>query len=161
MCLFLDYDWMLDYLTIRNLAMYTQCWVVWVCACVQPPHYPGIWLFIFYINCVKKGLRCHNVLYNGTRRVSIKTRTPTGTCSWWRHQMEAFSALLAIGAGNSPVPGEFHAQRPVTRSFAFYFDLCPNKRLIKQAWGWWFGTQSRPLWRHRNVTDVYNFPGRY
>ena len=27
--------------------------------------------------------------------------------SWWRHQMETFSALLAICAGNSPVPGEF------------------------------------------------------
>ena len=31
--------------------------------------------------------------------------------------MEAFSALLAICAGNSPVTGEFPAQRPVTRSF--------------------------------------------
>ena len=26
---------------------------------------------------------------------------------WWRHQMEAFFALLAICAGNSPVTGEF------------------------------------------------------
>ena len=26
--------------------------------------------------------------------------------SWWRHQMETFSPLLAICAGNSPVPGE-------------------------------------------------------
>ena len=31
--------------------------------------------------------------------------------------METFSALLAPGAGNSPVTGEFPAQRPVTRSF--------------------------------------------
>ena len=38
-------------------------------------------------------------------------------CTWWRHQMETFSALLAICARNSPVPGEFPAQRPVTRSF--------------------------------------------
>ena len=37
--------------------------------------------------------------------------------SWWRHQMETFSALLALCAGNSPVPGEFPTQRPVTRSF--------------------------------------------
>ena len=41
--------------------------------------------------------------------------------SWWRHQMETFSALLAICARNSPVPGEFPAQRPVTRSFDFSF----------------------------------------
>ena len=34
--------------------------------------------------------------------------------TWWPHQMEAFSALLAICAGNSPVAGEFPAQRPVT-----------------------------------------------
>ena len=36
---------------------------------------------------------------------------------WWRHQMETFSALMALCAGNSPVTGEFPAQRPVTRSF--------------------------------------------
>ena len=70
--------------------------------------------------------------------------------SWWRHQMEIFSALLAICAGNSPVPGEFPAQRPVTRSFDVFFDLHPNKRLSKQWWGWWFETLSSPLWRHRN-----------
>ena len=69
--------------------------------------------------------------------------------SWWRHRMEAFSALLAICAGNSPVSGEFPTQRPVTRSFV-YFDLRPNKWLSKQSWGWWFETPSRPLWRHRN-----------
>ena len=52
-----------------------------------------------------------------------------------------FSALLAICAGNSPVPGEFPAQRPVTRSFDDFFDLRPNKRSSKQSWGWWFQTQ--------------------
>ena len=71
--------------------------------------------------------------------------------SWWRHQMETFSALLAICAGNSPVPGEFPTQRPVTRSFGVYLDLRPNQRLSKQSWGWWFETASRPLWRHRNI----------
>ena len=43
--------------------------------------------------------------------------------------METFSALLAICAGNSPVTGEFPAQRLVTRSFDVYFDMRPNKRL--------------------------------
>ena len=73
-----------------------------------------------------------------------------GRISWWRHQMETFSALLAICAGNSPVPGEFPAQRPVTRSFDVFFDLRLNKRLSKQWWGWWFETPSSPLWRHCN-----------
>ena len=44
--------------------------------------------------------------------------------AWWRHQMEAFSALLDHCAGNSPVTGEFPSQRPVTRSFDVFFDLC-------------------------------------
>ena len=71
---------------------------------------------------------------------------------WWRHQMETFSALLAICVGNSPVPGEFPTQRPVTWSFDVYFDLRPDKRLSKQSWGWWFETLSHSLWRHRNET---------
>ena len=72
----------------------------------------------------------------------------------WRHQMEIFSALLASCVGNSPVPGEFPTQRPVTRSFDVFFDLRPNKRLSKQCWGWWFETPSSPLWRHCNVTGT-------
>ena len=75
---------------------------------------------------------------------------PTCTLSWWRHQMETFCALLAICAGNSPVPGEFPTQRPVTRSCDVFYDLRLNKRLSKHWWGWWFETISRPLWRHRN-----------
>ena len=70
--------------------------------------------------------------------------------TWWRHQMGTFSALLAICAGNSPAPGEFPAQKPVTRSFEVFFDLCLNKRLSKQSWEWWFETLPRPLWRQCN-----------
>ena len=70
--------------------------------------------------------------------------------------METFSALLAICAGNSPVPGEFPAQRPVTRSFDVFFDLRLNKRLSKQSRGWWFETLSRPLWRHCNEQDGWH-----
>ena len=47
-------------------------------------------------------------------------------------------------------PGEFSAQRPVTRSFDVFFDLRLNKRLSKQPWGWWFETPAWSLWRHRN-----------
>ena len=68
----------------------------------------------------------------------------------WRHQMETFSALLGICAGNSLVTSEFPSQRPVTRSFDVFFDLRLNKRLSKQWWGWWLETPSHPLWRHCN-----------
>ena len=72
--------------------------------------------------------------------------------TWWRHQMETFSALLTICTGNSP--GEFPTQRPVTRSFDVLFDLDPNKRLSKQSWGWWFETPSWSLWRHSNEYPI-------
>ena len=65
--------------------------------------------------------------------------------------METFSALLALCAGNSPVTGEFPAQRPVTPSFDVFFDLRLNKRLSKQPQGWWFETPSWSLWRQCNV----------
>ena len=71
--------------------------------------------------------------------------------SWWRHQMETFAVLLAICAGNSPVPGEFPSQRPVTQTFDVYFYLRLNKRLSKRSWGWWFETLSSPLWRHSSM----------
>ena len=66
----------------------------------------------------------------------------SGTCTWWRHQMETFSALLAFCEGNSPVTGEFPAQRPVTRSFDVFFD---------QRWinGWVNNREAGDLRCHR------------
>ena len=55
-----------------------------------------------------------------------------GCYTWWRHQMDTFSAELAFCVGNSLVTGEFPAQRPVTWSFDVFFDLRPNKWLNKQ-----------------------------
>ena len=46
--------------------------------------------------------------------------------------MVAFSALVAICGGKSPVPGEIPAQRPVTQSFDVFFHLRLNKPLSKQ-----------------------------
>ena len=76
--------------------------------------------------------------------------TDCSLTAWWRHQMETFSALLAICAENSPVPGEFSAQRPVTLSFDVFFDLQLNKQLNKQSRAWWFETPSGSLWRQCN-----------
>ena len=74
------------------------------------------------------------------------------------------SALLAFCVGNSPATGEFHAQRPVTRSFDVFFDLRLNKQLSKQSWCWWLETPSRSLWRQCNdgciiaTPHSHNFP---
>ena len=75
--------------------------------------------------------------------------------TWWRHQMETFSALLAFCVGNSPVTGEFPSPRPVTRRFDVFFTLHLCKRLSKQSLGWWFETPSRSLWCHCNACNVH------
>ena len=68
----------------------------------------------------------------------------------WRHEMETFSALLALWEGNSPVTGEFPSLRPATRSFDVFFDLRLNKRLSKQWRRRYFETPLHPTWRHCN-----------
>ena len=71
--------------------------------------------------------------------------------SWWRHQMEAYSALLTLCEGNPPVTGGFPSQKPVTRSFDVFVDLGLNKRFSKQTIRRWFETPWRSLWRHCSV----------
>ena len=67
--------------------------------------------------------------------------------TWCRHQMETLSALLAICAGNSPVPGEFPAQRPVMLSLMFSL-IC--------VWinGWVNNREAGDLRRYRSHYDV-------
>ena len=105
----------------------------------------------------------------GLQSIHVSNRAPESLVNadgwichepWWRHQMETFSALLAICAGNSPVTGEFPAQRPVTRSFGVFFDLRLNKRLSKQSWGWCVKMLSPPLWRHNNGSQVAKWIGQ-
>ena len=57
---------------------------------------------------------------------------------WWRHQ-NIFRVTGPL-CGEFTGPGDFPAQRPVTQSFDVFFDLCLNKQLSKQPWGWWFET---------------------
>ena len=90
------------------------------------------------------------------------TRTSSGIVlvdsksTWQRHQMETFSTLLALCAGNSPVTGEFPSQSPVMRSFDVYIDLRLNKQFSKQSWVWWLETPLRSSWRHRNDMGLDN-----
>ena len=60
---------------------------------------------------------------------------------WWRHQMETFSALLAICAGNSPVAEEF----PHTGQLrgALMFLTCAPRRSIVLQFFWHVDT--RPI----------------
>ena len=62
---------------------------------------------------------------------------------WWRHQMETFSALLAICAGNSPVP-----QTKATDAELWFFFIC--------VWinGWVNNREAGDLRRYRAHYDV-------
>ena len=92
--------------------------------------------------------------YPQNKNISAAFKYSSGSIStWWRHQMETFSAFLALCEGNSPVTGEFPSQRPVTRSFDVFFDLRQYKQLSKQSWGWWFETPLHSLWRHCNEVE--------
>ena len=89
------------------------------------------------------------------------TTIATGVlCLWNIHIMMTSSngnifRVTGPLCGEFTGPGDFPAQRPVTRSLDVFFDLRPNKRLSKQPWGWWFETPSWSLWRQRNV-DIHH-----
>ena len=68
---------------------------------------------------------------------------------WWRHQMETFSALLAIWAGNSPVNSPHKGQ---WRGALIFSLIC--------AWinGWVNNREAGDLRRHRAHYDVTVMP---
>ena len=63
--------------------------------------------------------------------------------SWWRHQMETFSALLAICAGNSPVSVN-SPHKGQWRGALMLSLICARKN----GWVKNCETPSCPLWRH-------------
>ena len=63
--------------------------------------------------------------------------------TWWCQHMEAFSALQALCAGNSPVNGEFPFQRASKADFDVSFDMGPQKLLKKLSKDRWFETTRR------------------
>ena len=63
------------------------------------------------------------------------------TYTWWRHQMEAFSALLALCAGNSPHKGQSRG--------ALMFSL-----ICVRIHGWVSNGEAGDLRRHRAHYDV-------
>ena len=104
-----------------------------VCKCTH------VHVFVCTHICVHDGI----LIYVGKRNTMR-----FNSFSWWRHQMETFSALLAFCAGNSPVTGEFPSQRPLTQSFDVFFLIC--------AWinDWVNNREAGDLKHHRAHYDV-------
>ena len=84
-------------------------------------------------------------------KTKCSTRKPRMHISWWRHQMETFSMLLAFMRGihrspvNSPHKGQWR------RALMFSLICALNKQLSTQSWDWWFETIAPVLWRDSNV----------
>ena len=91
---------------------------------------------LFYFHIERNDVRIH--YYGGKFRQCmipvhlIVLHRNVKYMSWWRHQMETFSALLALYEGKPSATGVFPSQRLVTWSFDVFFDLRLNKRLSKQ-----------------------------
>ena len=125
---------------------------------MQVPLQAIIWMFLLWFAafelCIELPPLFISWQYLSRQIWTYSCRLCTYFCTigpYRRHQMETFSALPALCVWNSPVPGEFHAQGPMTRSYDVFFDLRLNKRLGKQSWGWQSETSSRPFWRHCNA----------
>ena len=85
---------------------------------------------------------------NSSSRISLVTPTEKTWNTWWRHQMETFSALLAFFGGNSPFSSvNFPHKGQWLGTLVF---TLMNKQLSKQSRRQWFKTPSRPLWPHYN-----------
>ena len=148
-CLHFDSDF-IDFCSFGSIS---QLIIIYLCNDLTPNKWQAIICIIdeqviWRINvCIKGGFTKTHFLCSCRFSPIIK--------SWWRHQMETFSALLGLCAGNSPVTGEFPSQKPMTQSFGVFY-LCLNKRSNKQSRRWWFETPSRSLWSHckcREKTD--------
>ena len=124
--------------TIRQEAVITiQCVTLWTVDSILCMYDFMLWLHFYFMPCFYLCIPCFYhvcILWNML-------------CQKWRNKQATTTSHLC---GEFTGPGEFPAQRAVTRSFDVFFDLRLNKRLSKQPSGWWFETPLWSLWRHRN-----------
>ena len=143
--MFLASPWLLKLITIRFIYH------------IHVTKYP-----IFHI--IPAPCRAHTVarLSGLVMRVFLQWKISSLSCmrplllySWYFMMTSSNGCIFRVNGllcGEFTGPGEFPAQRPVTRSFDGLFDLRLNKRLSKQPWGWWFET---PSWSLRRQCNVY------
>ena len=62
---------------------------------------PTLWKARSHVSCLFNAMTADGLVSQGARASAAMVLTGI---TWWHHQMETFSALLALCAGNSPVP---------------------------------------------------------
>ena len=101
--------------------------------------------------------RCGRLAWNATLNCRLSSHSAKSSCclfftTLWRHQMETFSALLALCAGNSPAG---NSPLPVNsphkgqwRGTLMFYLIC--------AWinDWANNREAGDLWHHRGHYDV-------
>ena len=104
------------------------------------------------ISCFKERDCFPVLIYNNRWHLYIDLYRCIFAASWRRHQIETFSTLLTLCAGNSPVT--LNSPHKGQRGGALEFSLiCAlNKRLSRQSWGCSFETPPCSSWRHCDVT---------
>ena len=102
----------------RNLIIWQYSWQIWFREWMNNDMHMKMW---------------HVIIYSCLYMPNFNDDLAESPLSWWRHQMETFTALLILCAGNSPVTGEFPSERPVTRSFAVFFDLRLNNAWVSEG----------------------------
>ena len=111
---------------------------------VNSPHKWPVTRKIFPFNDVIMVWICSFVVRSLPSRSDCFT-TSRGPFSWWRHQMETFSALLAICTGNSPVNSLHKGQ---WRGALMFSLICARIN------GWVNNRDAGDLRRHRTHYDV-------
>ena len=93
-------------------------------------HQQQYWLCLSNVTVsAEEGLKTFNfhAVFMQLRICCLHVATLLWTTAYWkRHQMESFSALLAFGAGNSPV------------ALWFFFDVGLHELVYKQSNDRWF-----------------------
>ena len=133
-----------------------------------------LWFVLIVIPLKKTGRKFDNIVFTGgtvtchyDHLPPVKTELSNWlflfslftTCrwfAWWLHQMETFSALLALCAGNSPVPGQWRGQ---WRGALMFYLICARIN------GWVNNCEAGDLRRRRAhcgvILMVYACPLRW
>ena len=106
----------------------------------------------------KRVARCREVSKPPYLGVDFFNRSAIWQAHWQQHCRDALLILERCDHYNIKFRGFescgktwIPSQRPVMRNFDVFLDLCLNKRLSKQSWGWWFETPLCLSWRHCNA----------
>ena len=87
------------YMTHNVIIYFCPIKMIYICyTCISNRYQLAIWRRMG--NLTKTYILLHFVMRD---HISFKTILKGGLFTWWRHQMETFSALLDLCAGNSPV----------------------------------------------------------